>query len=79
MSNQLYFAIDSCGDMNTFEHLHEAKEWAERCLEDERIDAAEGWSEDVHTIKYGRLIGGVVETMRRARTDDDVFISPDCD
>jgi hypothetical protein len=61
---KLFFCIDSCGDINEFERLHEAIKWADRNLDEERDDATDGWSEEVTNIRYGKILGGVVETSR---------------
>ena len=76
---QKWFAVDSCGDVDHFDTAAEAKQAAVSALDCERDMASEGWSEEVTNIIWGRIIGKVEETYRRLRTEDDHFVSPDCD
>ena len=64
----LFFCIDSCGDMHEFDRLAEAIKHAESNLDEEGED---GWSEDIHQIHYGKILGGVFETMRRPREEHE--------
>lgn len=57
----------------------EAKKAVEDALDFERSEACEGWSDYVDQFCWGELTQRVVETMCRPRTDDDTFVSPDCD
>jgi len=75
----MWFCIDSCGDVETFDSPEVAKQAAENCLDDERQNASDGWSEDVTHIMWGRVIGTIEETLRRDRTDEDHFVSANCD
>jgi len=77
-SEARWFAIDSCGDWNTFDTPDEARESAEEALEFERGDASEGWNEEVTGIMWGKVYGQCTETMRRPVTDDDCYVPDGC-
>ena len=79
VSPQKWFAVDSCNDVEYFDTPKAAEQSAIAALDSERDAAADGWSEEVTNIMWGRIIGRVEETYRRPRTDDDHFVSPDCD
>jgi hypothetical protein len=63
--------------------LHETAEQAKNAVEDaldfERSEAYEGWSDYIDQFCWGELKQHVVETMSRPRTDEDIFVSSDCD
>ena len=54
----------------------EAKARADKALDMDRDEAAEGWSEEVTQICWGEVRGRVVETERRPVTPEDNL---DCD
>ena len=76
---QKWFAVDSCNDVEYFDTSQAAEKSAIGALDCERDAAADGWSEEVTNIMWGRIIGRVEETYRRERTEDDHLVSPDCD
>jgi len=76
---QKWFAVDSCNDVEYFDTPQAAEKAAIVALDCERDAAADGWSEEVTNIMWGRIVGKVEETYRRPRTDEDVFVSSDCD
>lgn len=76
---QKWFAIDSCNDVEYFDTPSDAKQAAVSALDSERSGAMDGWSEEVTNIMWGRIVGKVEETYRRPRTDEDVFVSSECD
>jgi hypothetical protein len=63
--------------------LHEsadrARMWVIDAIDFERNEASEGWADYVDQFCWGEVKQHVVETMNRPRTDDDTFISHDCD
>jgi len=63
--------------------LHDTAEEAQKSAEDaldcERGEACEGWSDYVDQICWGELKQMTVETLNRPRTDEDTFVSADCD
>jgi len=75
----MWFCIDSCGDVKTFDTPEDAKKAAVDCLDSERQEASEGWSEEVTQIMWGKVLGKIEETLRRPRTDEDHFVSAICD
>ncbi len=75
----MWFAIDSCGDIETFDSADEAKAAAENNLDMERQEASEGWYEGVTKIMWGKVCGVIKERYRRPRTDEDYDIDAMCD
>ena len=75
----MYFAIDSYGNMELFDTEQEAIDEADKYLQAERNEAGDGWSEEVHRIMWGKVLGKIEETMRRPRTEDDYYISKEFD
>lgn len=75
----MWFCVDSCGTVETFETEAMARGAAEAALEDERDCASEGWSEEVTNIMWGKVYGVVQQTYCRPRTDDDVGVDSSCD
>lgn len=67
----LFFCVDSCGDLHEFDRLQQAIDHAEENLDYERDNAGDGWSEEIHQIHYGKILGGVFETMRRDRKEHE--------
>ena len=63
--------MDSCGDVTFHGTAEEAKAEAEAALDEERDAAADGWSEDVVHIMWGRVHGRCEQTLLRERTDED--------
>lgn len=56
---------------NTFATMDEAKQDAQKALDYFSEDAGEGWDELVEQVCYGQITGGVVETERMPRREDD--------
>ena len=75
----MWFVIDSCGDVETFDSADAAEQAADNCLDMERSEAGDGWNEDVTRIMWGKVLGVIEETMRRPRTEDDYNVPPDCE
>lgn len=75
----MWFCVDSCGTVETFQTEAEAKRAAEDALQSERADAIDGWSDEVEHIMWGKVYGSVVQSYCRPRTDEDFFVSSDCD
>ncbi len=75
----MFFCVDSCGDIETFDTADKAKAAAESALQAERDDAMDGWSEEVTNIMWGKVLGTCELEFERPRTDDDHFVSSDCE
>lgn len=68
--SEMYFSYDpECKEFNFFDTEEEAKAEAEEILEYERDEAADGWSEMVEDICWGKIIGRVVEKSRKPGND----------
>jgi len=67
----MYFSIDSCGDTERHMTADQAREAAQRYLEDERDACDPGWSESVESIMWGKVLGECQETESRETTEDD--------
>lgn len=74
-----YFSYCPEDGIELHETAEQAAEAAQYYLDQEREEACEGWADNVDQICWGELKQRVVETMRRPRTDEDTFISSDCD
>ncbi len=69
---QWFFAWDPVnGDFDTFATVEEAAACAEKHLDWARDEAPDGWPEDTTGICYGQILGEVIESERRAVTDED--------
>lgn len=72
----MFFSYDHEDGIEFHETAEEAKARAEKALDMDRDEAAEGWSEEVTQICWGEVRGRVVETERRPVTPEDNL---DCD
>jgi hypothetical protein len=75
----MWFCVDSCGDVSTFDTPEKARKAAEDALQSERDVADEGWCEEVTNIMWGKVLGTCELEFSRPRTDDDHFVSSCCD
>ena len=66
-----WFSFDGGDGIEWHATEAEARARAERCFDLDRDNAREGWPEWVEDTCYGRVVGRVVETLRRPVTDDD--------
>jgi hypothetical protein len=74
-----YFSYYPEEGFELHETADEAKKAAEDALDFERGEAAEGWSDYIDQICWGELKQIIIETLNRPRTDEDTFVSSDCD
>lgn len=74
-----YFSYDQDQGFELHATAEEAKKAAEDALDFERCEASEGWSDYVEGICWGELKQMTVETLNRPRTDEDTYVSSDCD
>lgn len=75
----MWFCVDSCGDISTFDTAGKARAAAESALQSERDEASEGWSEEVTNIMWGKVLGTCELEFSRPRTEEDFFVSSDCE
>lgn len=74
-----YFSYNPNGSGFCFhDTAGDARTEAEKALDAEAEEAAEGWSEEVTDICWGEVRQGVVEKNRRKATEEDCCY-PDCD
>jgi hypothetical protein len=67
-----WFSFSNDFGFETYETEEEARKSAEDALWEYRNDAAdEGWSDEVHSIKIGRVTDWVIETERKKCTPED--------
>lgn len=74
-----YFSYEPEEGFELHKTAEEAKKAAEDALDYERGEASEGWSDGVDKICWGELKQMTIETLNRQRTDEDTFVSSDCD
>ena len=74
-----YFSYYPGGEFKFHETASQAQNAIEEALDYERSEAHEGWSDNMEQYCWGEIKQRVIETMRRPRTDDDTFVSSDCD
>lgn len=74
-----YFSYDTDQGFELHATAEEAQKAAEDALDFERGEACEGWSDGVDQICGGELKQMTIETLNRPRTDEDTFVSSDCD
>ena len=68
-----WFAYDPVDGASFFATEAEAKKQAEDWLDEERNKSADGWSEDVEGICWGRVCGGVVQTKNEPAPEGSDF------
>ena len=67
-----WFSYSNDYGFETHETEEEARKSAQDVLWEYRNDAADdGWSDEVHSIKIGRVTDWIIETDRRKSTPDD--------
>jgi hypothetical protein len=74
-----YFSYNTEDGFQIHTTAEEAKKFAEDALNFERGEAREGWSDYVDQICWGELKQRTIETLNRPRTDDDTYVSSDCE
>ncbi len=74
-----FFSHDSCGHLDTHETLDEARESAEKCLDQERDAADDGWSEESMNICYGIVIGSTEITSEEPYDPEKHAGTAECD
>lgn len=74
-----YFSYHPEEGFETHTTSEEAKRSAEEAIDFERDAACDGWSDYVDQICWGELKQMTIETLNRPRTDEDTFVSSDCD